>query len=256
MNIKILGAHNTESRHTRCTCLLLDEVLSLDAGGLTSSLAFPAQQKLAAVLLTHHHYDHIKDIPALAMNCYLRGTTLDIYGTETVLETTRRYLLDGALYPAFLNRPEAKPTLRFNTLNNGQPRQILEYYVLPVAMPHAVPASGFQVKDKAGRVMFYSGDTGPDLDKVWAQITPQLMFLEVTGANEEAPCLAASGHLAPRLLEDALKHFFAHHGYLPRIIAVHMNPAAEDVIRAELSTVAANLHVSIEIGREDQIITL
>ncbi len=42
MNIRVLGAHNTESRTTRYMSLLVDGILALDAGGLTSSLSFNA----------------------------------------------------------------------------------------------------------------------------------------------------------------------------------------------------------------------
>ena len=72
MKIKVLGAHNTESRSTRFMNLLVDNVLALDAGGITSSLSFRDQMRIKAVLLTHGHYDHIRDIPSLAMNFYLR----------------------------------------------------------------------------------------------------------------------------------------------------------------------------------------
>ena len=63
MNIRILGAHNVESRTTRCISLLIDNTVAIDAGGLTSGLSISAQQRLKALLLTHQHYDHIRDIP-------------------------------------------------------------------------------------------------------------------------------------------------------------------------------------------------
>ena len=76
MNIRFLGAHNCESQNSRCACLLIDDILAIDAGGLTSSLSFPAQQNLKAILLTHQHYDHIKDIPTIAMNFGLSEATI------------------------------------------------------------------------------------------------------------------------------------------------------------------------------------
>ncbi|GAH38128.1 unnamed protein product, partial [marine sediment metagenome] len=79
MKIQILGAHNCESQNSKLITLLIDDTLAIDAGGLTSSLSFPAQQKLKAILLTHQHYDHIRDVPAIAMNFYLAGATINIY---------------------------------------------------------------------------------------------------------------------------------------------------------------------------------
>ncbi|UCH43884.1 MAG: MBL fold metallo-hydrolase [Dehalococcoidales bacterium] len=50
---------------------MVDNILALDAGAITSSLSLADQQKIQAILLTHQHYDHIRDIPTVAMNLYL-----------------------------------------------------------------------------------------------------------------------------------------------------------------------------------------
>ena len=71
MNIRFLGAHNSESKDVRPACLLIDNVLAIDAGGLTSSLTFSEQLAIKALLVTHHHYDHIKDIPMMGMTFYI-----------------------------------------------------------------------------------------------------------------------------------------------------------------------------------------
>ena len=115
MDIQVLGAHNIESQNSKCVSILIDDVLAIDAGGLTSSLSFPAQQKLKAILLTHHHYDHIRDIPAIAMNLALRKTTINIYSTQVVYDVLSTHLLNGTLYPKFLERPPENPTVKFTT---------------------------------------------------------------------------------------------------------------------------------------------
>ena len=43
MKIKVLGAHNTESLNTRYMSLLVDDILAIDAGCLTSTLTFEEQ---------------------------------------------------------------------------------------------------------------------------------------------------------------------------------------------------------------------
>ena len=55
MKVKILGAHALESTETKFMSILVDGVLALDAGGLTSSLSLPSQEEIKAVLLTHSH---------------------------------------------------------------------------------------------------------------------------------------------------------------------------------------------------------
>jgi len=52
VKIKVLGAHNAESKHTRLTSLLIDDILAVDAGNLTSDLSFSEQGKIKAILLS------------------------------------------------------------------------------------------------------------------------------------------------------------------------------------------------------------
>jgi len=107
MKISFLGAHNTESRNTKLVSLLIDDNLALDAGGLTSSLSFSEQMKLRAVLVTHQHYDHIKDIPLLGMNLFLNNASIDIYSIPSVYESLASHLLNDDLYPDFWRRQRA-----------------------------------------------------------------------------------------------------------------------------------------------------
>ena len=183
MNIHILGAHNCESGDFRFTCLLIDDILALDAGGLTSSLSLQAQQRLRAILLTHQHYDHIRDIPALAMNFFLAEASISLFSTSTVYEALTTHLLDGRLYPNFLRLPPEKPALRFTVVEPDQPQQIEGYQVLPVPVSHAVPAVGYQLTSPEGKAVFYTGDTGPGLSQCWRQVSPQLLIIEVTAPN-------------------------------------------------------------------------
>ena len=67
MEVRVLGAHQLESLDTRHTCFLIDGVLGVDAGSLASALSPTEQAQVLAVLLTHQHFDHIRDIPTLGL---------------------------------------------------------------------------------------------------------------------------------------------------------------------------------------------
>ena len=126
MDINFLGVHNCESKYTRCISLLIDGTLAIDAGGLTASLSLEEQQGLEALLLTHHHYDHIRDLPALAMNSFLGGGyTISVYSTAPVLETVSNYFFDGKLYPKFTEMPQEKPILSFTIIEPYQHGSII-----------------------------------------------------------------------------------------------------------------------------------
>ena len=98
MKIEVLGAHNTETDRARLPCLLVDDVIALDAGGLTSSLTLTRQQAVKSMLLTHHHFDHTRDLIMLAANDTAPPSTVEVYGLSETLEVVYLYLLDGKMY--------------------------------------------------------------------------------------------------------------------------------------------------------------
>ncbi len=250
MKIKFLGAHSTESQDTRLLSLLIDDILVLDAGGLTSSLSFSAQLKLKAILVTHQHYDHIRDIPSIAMSFFLKEQVINIYSTLQVKEAILTHLLNGDLYPKFLEKPPEKPTVNFHTLEPYQEIQIAGYSVLPVPVNHLIPAVGYQLTSVLGKVLFYSGDTGPGLDLCWQNVSPHLLVIEVIAPDKYLEFGRESGHLTPGLLREELVSFQKLRGYLPRVVCVHMNPALEDEIGQELAGVAEELDCKISLAYE------
>lgn len=250
MNIKLLGAHNCESQNTRFPSLLIDDTIAVDAGGLTSSLSFPAQQKIKAVLLTHRHYDHIKDVPIIAMNFYLSGATINICATLPVYEALTAHLLDGELYPNFLERPQGNPAIKFIVIEPHKIEQIEGYSILPVPVNHSVPSVGYQITSPDGSRVFYTGDTGPGLADCWKLVSPQLLIIEVTLPNRYEAFGRESGHLTPGLLEQELVVFRELKGYLPQVAIVHMNPELEEEIRTEIAAVAETLNNPLLLGYE------
>ena len=101
MEIRILGAHSGEGKGLRMASVLIDSVLALDAGGLTSSLSLSEQEKVRVVLLTHHHFDHSRDLVTLGANGYHFQAQVEIFGLSDTLEILNDCLLDGKMYADF-----------------------------------------------------------------------------------------------------------------------------------------------------------
>ena len=256
MRVRFLGAHNCESVATRCVSLLVDGVLAIDAGGLTSTLTFEEQTAIDGLLLTHQHYDHVRDIPALGMNLYLMERRLTLYASAETRDAVASHLLDGALYPDFLRRPEAAPTLTFETLTPGRSLEIAGYRVTPLAVPHSVPTLAYLVAAPGGGSLLYTGDCGPGLRDVWAQAAPDLLVIEVTASNRFGFIGDEGRHLTPALLKAELISFNDIRGYLPRVITVHLSPLIEAEIVTELAAVAAETGADITPAHEGLEVTV
>lgn len=256
MKIHFLGVHNCESSDTRLLSLLIDDSLVLDAGGLTSNLSFAAQLRLKAVLLSHQHYDHIRDIPMLAMHLYLSGAAIDIYAVPSVGDALQKNLLNGELYSKFFEKPPDNPTIRFHAIEPCRAEDIIGYRVLPVPVSHASSSVGYQITSAEGRSFFYSGDTGPGLAHCWRRISPELLIMDVIAPNRFEQFGRDSKHLTPSLLKEELLSFRKINGYLPPVVAVHMNPNLEGEIEVEIAAVARELDCSLTLAHEGMEISL
>ena len=133
---------------------------------------------------------------------------------------------------------------------------IAGYEVLPVAVNHAVPTVGYQITSPDGKKVFITSDTGPDLAECWRQISPQVLFIELTLRNKDEGFAHQAGHLTPALLLKELESFRDIKGYLPRVVLTHLNPLDEKEIKAEISAVEKALKTKITFGREGMKINI
>jgi len=258
VEIQILGAHLAELKGARLTSLLIDDALVVDAGGLTSALSLPEQKKIKTVLLTHHHFDHTRDLVTLAANAgyYWQGQ-LVVYALRYTLDIVTTCLLDGKIYANFLEYPsKEKPTLILEAIEPYSRKTIAGYDVLAVPVKHSVPAVGYQITSSDDKSLFYTGDTTVGISDCWQHISPQLLIAEVAGPNKYEDWLKKAGHLCARLLKEELMQFRQLKGYLPRVIVIHIGNPFEQEIKEEVAQVAQELEADISLGYEDMKITL
>ena len=121
---------------------------------------------------------------------------------------------------------------------------------MAVPVSHHAPAVGYQIISPDGKIVFYTGDTGPGLTSCWQYVSPQLLIVEVTVSNRYEEFAQESGHLTPSLLNQELVKFRGLKGYLPQIVVVHMNPQLESEIVGQIEAVAQNLSCSITLAYE------
>ncbi len=257
MEVRILGAHNTEAKGLNLPSLLVDGILALDAGGLTSSLSISEQQRVKAILLTHHHFDHSRDLVTFGFNGSMFSGQVEVYALSHTLDMVTSCLLDGKMHVDFSVWPSReKPFFQKKALEPFDTQFIEGYQVVAIPVSHAVPSVGYQVVSEDGKSLFYTGDTGPGIHAYWEYISPQLFVTEVSGLNKSEDHLERVGHLCAKTLKGELDQFRKLKGYLPRVIAVHIAPQYEIETGQELDKVAGELGIPIEIGYEGMTITL
>ena len=250
MKIRILGAHNRESTASKMFSLLVDDILAIDAGSLASSLSFDDQNKLKAILLTHSHYDHIRDVPAIALNFFYMTKTIPIYSTQNTRDAISNSFFNGEIYPDFTRFPEIKPTVQFSTVEPLKKYDIEGFNVIAVPVNHGGASVGYQVTSLEGQKVFFVADTGPGLTDCWDHVSPELLFIEVTFPNRLKEIAVNSKHLTPIMLEKELAHFKMAKGYLPEVVVVHMDPELEMEIKSEIEVVSRHLSIPISLAYE------
>ncbi len=258
MVIRVLGAHLSELRGARLTSLLIDSALVVDAGGVTSALSLSEQKKIKTVLLTHHHFDHTRDLVTLTANTgyYWQGQ-LVVHAPRYTLDIVTKYLLDGTMYMNFLEYPsKEKPTLILEAIEPYTRKTIAGYDVLALPAKHSVPAVGYQITSADGKSVFFTGDTTLGISDCWHHISPQLLITEVAGPNEYGDWLKKAGHLCARFLKEELTQFRQLKGYLPRVIVIHIGNVFEQKIKEEVAQVAQELEADISLGYEDMKVIL
>ena len=256
MEVRVLGAHNLESTQTHLVSLLVDGMLALDAGSLASGLSLDEQKAVSAILLTHYHYDHVRDVPAIGLSTAYSPEPIELCASQVVLEVLSEHLINGILYPDFRQWPPDSPAMRFRILLPHKFYQIRGYEVLSLPVNHKVPTVGYYVKDSHGKSLFYTGDTSKGLSQCWQTVSPNLLVIEVSGSNGLEEKMTESGHLTPEGLRQELLEFRRIRGYLPDVLTIHFIPMQEEQVRTELAEVAKDLKANINMASRGMRLTV
>lgn len=256
MEACILGAHQSETKDFHFTGILVDRHLVIDAGSLATGLTLAEQRAVKHVLITHWHWDHVKDLAGFGFNRMHDGT-VDVYCTDEVRRVVSANLLNPDYWLGFFDGPDPRhPVFTHRLTKAGEHFQVGQYQVTTIPVNHSVPTLGYQLVDSAGRSLYYTGDNGPGCGQYWSEAHPNVLITEVTYSNAFAAEARRFFHLCPSLLQEALEVFRNARGYLPRVVALHVNPDYENDIRPEIADVARRLGASIEVAREGMVINV
>jgi 3',5'-cyclic-nucleotide phosphodiesterase len=210
VELYVVGCHGGETTKHRTCAFVLDEVLALDAGSVTSGLDLAAQARLEACVVSHAHLDHVRDLATLADNrCQMGLPPLVVAGTRATLAALRKHFFNGVLWPDFSLIPTpSEPTIVFQELEPERTADVVGYAVTPVLVNHSIESAGFVIGAKSGGSIAYSGDTGPTdrLFQVLDEVADlRALLMEVSFPERQRHVALASGHHTPGTLAADLR---------------------------------------------------
>ncbi len=235
MKLHVLGCHGGELLRCKSTCFLVDDVLALDAGALTGTLDLEQLCRVDDILLTHSHFDHVKDLPLLAdLIVGRRDRPVTIHGSRECIRALRENMFNDELWPDFTRIPsKSKPALKLKSFRAGATFQIGRYTVQTVPVTHPVESCGFVITDGRSSLGI-SGDTGPT-EKLWKLFNSQkhlkAVLLETSFPNALQELADISGHLTPQTLASELGKFERNGA---QVLLYHLKPAFVAQLKSEL----------------------
>ena len=255
MNVRVLGCHGGELPGHRTTCFLLDGKMTIDGGAMCQALELEDLLKIDDILLTHSHFDHIKDVPLLTD--YLVGertAPVVVHGPPETIAAMASDIFNNRTWPDFREIPtKEKPVLEMREIPVGKYFQIQDYRIRAVPVHHPVYSVGY-ILERDGMAIAFSGDTGPTSD-LWVSINGtknvKAIFVELSFPNKLQWLADLSGHLTPRSLMSELKKLDRRGA---KIYLYHLKPAFMDELRAEVAALQQDyLHIceldeSYELG--------
>jgi 3',5'-cyclic-nucleotide phosphodiesterase len=254
MDLRVIGCHGGETPKHRTCAFVVDDILGIDAGSLTSGMDLKAQCALEAVLVSHAHLDHIRDLATIADNrAQNHCAPLLVAGTKQTLAILQKHFFNGLLWPDFTKIPSARaPTIKYVPLEPERRTKVAGYTVRAVLVSHTIECCAFVIEGKDGAVA-YSGDTGPT-KRIWEILNEvdglRAMLMEVSFPNSEQRVATLSGHHTPSTLDKELRKYKKHKD-LPFLL-YHIKPSFQARVEREVARIkGVNLTV---LSLEDHFI--
>jgi ribonuclease BN (tRNA processing enzyme) len=233
MQLRVLGNAGGSAPGRQLSSYLIDEVLAIDAGSLTTVLHLDEQLKVGAILLTHGHLDHVGTLPFFFIHRYGRDVPpLEVVASAYTHETVAKHLLNERIWIT-LHVATAGDASRIPMINMepGDTRRMLDRYdVRAIGLNHEVPCQGYSISDGTSSVIV-CGDT-TTTDEVWdyANTVKDLrgIFVECSWTDEDLARI--TGHMSPALLIADLQKLQVD---VP-VYVIHRKPGFEKDVEREL----------------------
>ena len=233
MQLRVLGNAGGSAPGRQLSSYLIDEVVLVDAGSVTSTLELDDQLKIETVLLTHGHLDHVGQLPFLLIHRYERDVPpIEIIASAYTHQTVEDHFMNGRVWVTYDVATNGKPERMPRTvMEPRETRRILDRYdIRTIPLLHEVPCQGYWISDGDSQVIV-CGDT-TTTDELWATANEMEglggILIECAWTDDELARI--TGHMSPGLLLADLKKLDRD---VP-IYVTHRKPGFEDDIETML----------------------
>lgn len=235
MRLHVLGCAGGSAPGKRLSSYLIDDVLAIDAGALTTGLDLAPQRAIRTLALTHGHLDHTWTLPLFLAHRFDEATpTLTVLANAFTLQTLRDHLFNDRIWPDFTRaRVQDRPLMDLREVEPGGEWTTPHGHSLAaIALTHTVPCQAWRVRTDAG-ALIVCGDT-TTTQVLWqeANALPDLrgVVIECSWPNAMDDLARRSQHMTPALLAADLAGLKAD---VP-VYVTHLKPGYEPQVRQEL----------------------
>ncbi|MBK7708908.1 MAG: 3',5'-cyclic-nucleotide phosphodiesterase [Acidobacteria bacterium] len=203
----------TASVRQHLSCLVIDDLVAIDAGSLAQSSNPQQKEQVRDVVLTHAHLDHIAGLPLFVDDLFATvRSPIVIHAVAEVIEVLENNIFNWSVYPRFSElRNDFGSVMEYRAFEIGVEFTVQHLSVRAIGVNHKVPSVGFILSD-GDSVVAMTGDTA-ELNGFWDEINalPKVSAVIVESAfpNRLEGLARISHHLTPAKLGrelSKLKH--------------------------------------------------
>ncbi len=234
MELRVLGCAGGSALGKLLSGYLIDDVLAVDAGSLSTALTLDEQRRIQALLLTHSHLDHVLTLPFFAVHRYAEDVpSCPVHASAATIDAVGQHLFNDQIWLE-LDQLEidGRPLITWEPMEPGEHADVIGYDVRAVALTHAVPSQAYCI-ERDGTALIVCGDT-TTTDALWAfaneRPAVRAIVIECSWPDSLRWVAEAGGHMTPQLLIEDLDKLRTD----ARILVTHHKPGYEDELRAAL----------------------
>jgi cAMP phosphodiesterase len=231
-----IDAGGRASVRQHLTCIIVDDLVAIDAGSIAQSIPDEFRRKVRDIVLTHAHLDHIAGLPLYVDDLFSTVTSpILVHAIAEVVDTLETHVFNWSIYPRFSElRNDFGTVMEYRPFETGCEFPIRHLTFRAIRVNHKVPSVGFIVSD-GSTVLAMTGDTA-QMNGFWEEVNRlervSGVLVECAFPNELSELARISHHFTPEGLMAELTKL----RHDCPIYVINIKPAYHDQVVQELKS--------------------